>query len=108
MTARLVTEWDFPRTLNVFGCLDSAVWPALPVWPALLITPRFSRIRLAVVLAVELCLSRGQRDDVSVANMISTGLFGDGAAAAVIAGHEPIFSRTGSLQQIRVYPGSET
>lgn len=43
---------------------------------------------IAVVLAVELCSLTWQRDDVSMANMISTGLFGDGAAAVVIAGSE--------------------
>jgi alkylresorcinol/alkylpyrone synthase len=40
----------------------------------------------AVLLSVELCSLTLQRDDLSVANMISAGLFGDGAAAVVIAG----------------------
>ena len=40
----------------------------------------------AVLLAVELCSLTLQRDDLSVANMISAGLFGDGAAAVVVAG----------------------
>lgn len=44
--------------------------------------------QIAVVLAVELCSLTWQRDDVSMANMISTGLFGDGAAAAVVSGAE--------------------
>lgn len=43
---------------------------------------------IAVVLSVELCSLTWRRDDVSMANMISTGLFGDGAAAAVVAGSE--------------------
>ena len=42
--------------------------------------------RVAVLLAVELCSLTLQRDDTSVANLISTGLFGDGAAAVVVAG----------------------
>lgn len=42
--------------------------------------------QVAVVLCVELCSLTLQRDDVSVANLISTGLFGDGAAAAVVVG----------------------
>jgi alkylresorcinol/alkylpyrone synthase len=42
--------------------------------------------QVAVVLTVELCSLTLQRDDVSAANLISTGLFGDGACAAVIAG----------------------
>jgi len=47
---------------------------------------------VAVVLAVELCSLTWQRDDVSVANLISTGLFGDGAAAAVVAGSNAGFT----------------
>jgi len=42
----------------------------------------------AVLLAVELCSLTLQREDVSVANIISSGLFGDGAAAAVLSGGE--------------------
>lgn len=41
---------------------------------------------LAVVLSVELCSLTVQPDDGSVANIIATGLFGDGAAAVVLAG----------------------
>jgi alkylresorcinol/alkylpyrone synthase len=48
--------------------------------------------QVAVVLAVELCSLTWQRDDVSVANLISTGLFGDGAAAAVVAGSNAGFT----------------
>lgn len=43
---------------------------------------------VAVVLTVELCSLTLQRDDRSVANLISTGLFGDGAGAAVVVGAE--------------------
>jgi alkylresorcinol/alkylpyrone synthase len=46
--------------------------------------------QIAVALSVELCSLTWQRGDLSVANLISAGLFGDGAAAAVVAG-----SRTG-------------
>ena len=42
----------------------------------------------AAVLSVELCSLTLQREDVSMANMISAGLFGDGAAAIVVAGAE--------------------
>jgi len=41
---------------------------------------------VAVLLSVELCSLTLQRDDLSVPNVIATGLFGDGAAAAVLAG----------------------
>jgi alkylresorcinol/alkylpyrone synthase len=44
--------------------------------------------QVAVVLSVEICSLTWQRDDMSVANLISTGLFGDGAAAVVIGGAE--------------------
>ncbi len=44
--------------------------------------------QVAVVLSVELCSLTIQRDDVSMANMISAGLFGDGAAAVIVAGSE--------------------
>lgn len=49
---------------------------------------RGHRDGVAVVLTVELCSLTLQRDDRSVANLISVGLFGDGAAAAVVVGDE--------------------
>lgn len=42
--------------------------------------------QLAIMLAVELCSLTLQHDDASVANIISSGLFGDGAAAVLLAG----------------------
>ena len=42
--------------------------------------------QVAVLLAVELCSLTLQRDDFSTANLISSGLFGDGAAAVVVTG----------------------
>jgi alkylresorcinol/alkylpyrone synthase len=42
----------------------------------------------AVLLSVELCSLTLQRGDLSMANLISAGLFGDGAAAVVIGGSE--------------------
>ncbi len=42
----------------------------------------------AVLLAVELCSLTLQADDFSMANLISSGLFGDGAAAVVVTGSE--------------------
>ncbi|HEY4152806.1 MAG TPA: type III polyketide synthase, partial [Pseudolysinimonas sp.] len=41
---------------------------------------------VAVLVSVELCSLTLQRDDDSVANFVASGLFGDGAAAVVIAG----------------------
>ena len=42
----------------------------------------------AVLLSVEFCSLTIQQDDLSIANLISSGLFGDGAAAAIVAGSE--------------------
>lgn len=47
----------------------------------------------AVVLSTELCSLTIQREDASMANMIASGLFGDGAAAAVLRGAD--VARTG-------------
>jgi alkylresorcinol/alkylpyrone synthase len=41
---------------------------------------------VAVLLSVELCSLTIQRDDPSVANLVASGLFGDGAAAVVMVG----------------------
>jgi len=41
---------------------------------------------IAVLMSVELCSLTLQRDDPSVANLVGSGLFGDGAAAVVAAG----------------------
>ena len=41
---------------------------------------------VAVLLSVELCSLTLQRDDLSIPNLISSGLFGDGAAAVVVVG----------------------
>src|SRR5699024_8772853 len=66
--------------------------------------------QVAVLVAAELCSLTIQRDDTSVANLIASGLFGDGAAAIVAvgadhpsAGHGPsaITSRS------RLYPDTE-
>ena len=50
---------------------------------------------VAALLAVELCSLTLQREDVSMANLISSALFGDGAAAVIVTGGE------------RTYPGAE-
>jgi alkylresorcinol/alkylpyrone synthase len=42
----------------------------------------------AVALSVELCSITIQKDDLSVANQISSGLFGDGAAAVIVTGSD--------------------
>jgi alkylresorcinol/alkylpyrone synthase len=47
---------------------------------------RAFRDHTCVLLSVELCSLTLQREDLSVANIIASGLFGDGAAAVVFAG----------------------
>ncbi len=42
----------------------------------------------ALLLSVELCSLTLQRDDLSIPNLISSGLFGDGGACAVLVGEE--------------------
>ena len=44
--------------------------------------------QVAVLLAVELCSLTLQKEDLTVANLVSSGLFGDGAAAVVVAGNQ--------------------
>ena len=44
--------------------------------------------QVAVLLSVELCSLTVQTADLSIPNLIATGLFGDGAAAVVVAGSE--------------------
>jgi alkylresorcinol/alkylpyrone synthase len=63
---------------------------------------------VAVLLAVELCSLTLQQDDLSVPNLIATGLFGDGAAAAIIvgAGREADGPRIVASRSV-FYPDSE-
>jgi alkylresorcinol/alkylpyrone synthase len=84
--ARLVNRLGLPlgvRRSPLFGlgCAGGAAGIAravdyLRAWPE----------QVAVVLSVELCSLTLQREDVSIPNIISSGLFGDGAAAVVLAG----------------------
>jgi alkylresorcinol/alkylpyrone synthase len=43
---------------------------------------------VVVLLSIELCSLTLQREDLSIPNLIASGLFGDGAAAAVMVGSE--------------------
>jgi alkylresorcinol/alkylpyrone synthase len=70
---------------------------------------------VAVLLSVELCSLTMQRDDTSTANLVASGLFGDGAAAVVMLG-EHRAAEAGELAGSRVevlatrsrlYPDSE-
>ncbi len=44
--------------------------------------------QVAALISVELCSLTWQRRDLSVANLISSGLFGDGSASVIITGEE--------------------
>jgi alkylresorcinol/alkylpyrone synthase len=64
--------------------------------------------QVAVLLSVELCSLTLQPEDLSIPNLIASGLFGDGAAAAVVVGAEraaagPAIVATRSV----FYPDSE-
>lgn len=63
----------------------------------------------ALLLSVELCSLTIQPDDLSAANLVSTGLFGDGAAAVVIAGSELDVPHGPQILQTRstFYPQTE-
>jgi len=64
--------------------------------------------QVAALLAVELCSLTIQRDDVSMANLISAGLFGDGAAAVIVTGDERTAQGPEILATQSVfYPGTE-
>ncbi|WP_020544534.1 type III polyketide synthase [Nonomuraea coxensis] len=60
---------------------------------------------VAVLVCLELCSLTIQRDDTSIANLVASGLFGDGAAAVVATGRgrgpEVVATRS------RLYPGTE-
>ncbi|HEY1659712.1 MAG TPA: 3-oxoacyl-[acyl-carrier-protein] synthase III C-terminal domain-containing protein [Candidatus Sulfotelmatobacter sp.] len=67
----------------------------------------------AALVSVELCSLTLQREDLSVANLISSGLFADGAAAVIVTGDD-VDSADGDLRgpQIRAtrsifYPNTE-
>ena len=64
---------------------------------------------VAVLVAVELCSLTVQRDDVSMPNLVASGLFGDGAAAVVAAGARPATPARSrcSTTRSRLYPDSE-
>ncbi|WP_171116307.1 MULTISPECIES: 3-oxoacyl-[acyl-carrier-protein] synthase III C-terminal domain-containing protein [unclassified Streptomyces] len=69
---------------------------------------------VAVLMSVELCSLTLQRDDTSVANLVASGLFGDGAAAVVAVGCEHPLAQSDEptrpevlASRSRLYPDSE-
>jgi len=88
LDARLVNRLGLPARVKrtpIFGlgCMAGAAGlarasDALRAFPS----------EVAVLVSVELCSLTLQREDVSVTNVIASGLFGDGSAAVVLAGGE--------------------
>ncbi len=64
-----------------------------------------------ILFAVELCSLTIQRDDLSLANIVASGLFGDGAAALLITGDDHPLAKAGQPQvidsQSQFFPGTE-
>jgi len=111
--ARLINRMKLPTTLRrtpIFGlgCVAGAAGVARAADYV-----RAYPDQVAVLLSVELCSLTLQREDLSLANLVSSGLFGDGAAAVVVAGGDvprpagasggPEILATGSV----FYPGTE-
>jgi len=86
--ARLMNRLHLPphvRRTPIFGlgCVAGAAGISraadyLRGWPG----------HVVLLLSVELCSLTVQREDLSIPNLIATGLFGDGAAAAVMVGDD--------------------
>ncbi len=68
----------------------------------------FSR-ETAMLVSVELCSLTLQRDDLSAANIIASGLFGDGAAAVVVSGADRVDGATPRVLATRsiLYPDTQ-
>lgn len=86
--ARLINRMPFPTHVKrtpIFGlgCVAGAAGIArasdyLRAFPS----------QIVLLLSVELCSLTWQDDDQSIANLISTGLFADGAAAVILGGEQ--------------------
>ncbi len=61
--------------------------------------------QIAVLLSVELCSLTIRRDDLSTVNLIATGLFGDGALAAVVGGNRRVNGGAEIVAQRSVFYG---
>jgi alkylresorcinol/alkylpyrone synthase len=101
---RLGLRSDVKRTpIFGLGCVAGAAGIArasdvLRAYPA----------EVAVLLCVELCSLTLQREDLSVPNLIASGLFGDGAAAVVLTGRDVPHAGPRILATRSVfYPGTE-
>jgi len=81
---RLGLRPDLKRTpIFGLGCVGGAVGLSRAA-DYVLAYPR----QVVLLLAVEICSLTMRRDDLSIANLIATGIFADGAVAAIIGGEE--------------------
>ena len=86
--ARLMNKLDLPsqvKRMPIFGlgCVAGAAGIARAADYV-----RGHPDQVAVLLSVELCSLTLQAEDLSIPNLIATGLFGDGAAAALVVGDD--------------------
>lgn len=91
--ARLANVMGFPKNIKrtpIFGlgCVAGAAGIAR-VADYVKAFPK----QYAILLSVELCSLTWQEEDFSLANMVASGLFGDGAAAVVIAGEDTALAK---------------
>jgi alkylresorcinol/alkylpyrone synthase len=109
--ARLMNRIPFSRNLKrapIFGlgCLGGAAGVAR-VADYLVGHPE----EAAILLSVELCSLTIQREDFSLANIVATGLFGDGAAAVLMVGSRHPLAEAGRPfvidSQSIFFPGTE-
>lgn len=98
--ARLANLMGFPRNIKrtpIFGL--GCVAGAAGISRAADYVKAFPK-QYAILLSVELCSLTWQENDYSMANMVASGLFGDGAAAVVLAGEEtPLSQRPRSVEE---------
>ena len=106
IAARLGLRPDVKRIpLMGLGCVAGAAGVArlhdhLRGWPD----------QVGVLVSVELCSLTIQRGDASAANMVATGLFGDGGAAVVLVGSQRAAGVPGPRvvdTRSHLYPGTE-
>lgn len=98
--ARLVNVMGFPTSIKrtpIFGL--GCVAGAAGISRAIDYVRAYPK-QYALLLSVELCSLTWQENDFSMAHMVASGLFGDGAAAVVIAGAEtPIAQQPTSVER---------
>ena len=63
--------------------------------------------QIAVLLSVELCSLTLQKDDLTVANLVSSGIFGDGAAAVILEGDSARGTHAGAGEESVQCAGAE-